>query len=259
MFIAQGYAALGQRDVGLEVLNAWIRYYQQAREITTATAIPKWYLHRAVIEYGAIAEADTAFPTTRAKRRFLEATVKLIRDEWPQSVTCIAEKCEPQLSSLVPLERGATARLLLLHTNLVGRWLRAVVATRSSDPDEWLTPDHRNHAEHLVRSGGWALDGERPSSRQARQSTALADGSVALLRWIDDGTRRRILDAADAKKLRESAYAALRTALPQFRRLELAENDQAREGNYRHRDNIWLAYRLDTERELLDLLAQDGK
>ena len=78
MFIADSYAALGEKDSGLRVLNNWIKYYE--KYVTDPPTAPTWLFDRAWLEYGIVQELDEPFPTTTPEAFYLKKMVTRFGD-----------------------------------------------------------------------------------------------------------------------------------------------------------------------------------
>lgn len=266
MFIARGFASVGDRETGLEVLNTWLRYYQQARNkierVAPGSIVPKWYFDRALLEYGLIAESQAPYPTTRPQRMFLETAQETLEPDWKMNlqVDSTVRKASFVTAARPAAFQGAQIRLNALYLDFVGRWLLASTQTRSAEPGEWLTPLHALRAEGLLEAAAHEIPGEPTILREYRQIFGKLSAGLALSRWALDGARQQLLTTEEAERLRRRAYRILREILPQLRQKEVAEIAQrkAEVGNeelYRTTPLELTAHRLLVERELLDLRA----
>lgn len=268
MFIARGFASLGDHETGLLILNNWIRYYTAVRDLPISKVgglkPPQWYYDRAIIEYGLILQRY-ASPMTREERWFLRQALAVLERDWKINLlpkgpvrkgTWVDTK--KSVGEWSVGERGARIRIYALYADLVGGVLQAGVRTRSAEQDDWLRPEDERMATGLLETATRQIAGEPASTNAFRVTTARMSAGLALSRWAIDGARHGQLSAKEVEDTRRRAYRALREALPSLRHMEEEElpskqTNEGNEGPFRLPGNEWTAHRLTVERELLDL------
>lgn len=275
MLIGNSYAALGEKDAGLKVLNEWIKYYEgYGRDFGKDK--PRWLYDRAVWEYGVIQEANEPLPTTSQELKYLEYMQTKFATNWQVDLDNQGYKCDDakaqadlqaqqrakinaaeQRGSTGEAERlapGLQARLFNLYSNLLHRLLYATIEAPPSLQRLTITPTHEHWARQLIASADKCLLDESPFLRDARQPQSLFSGGIVLARWAEDGPREGFLHPSTVEDVRKDALRALLTALPLIVDREADESHP--DGPFRTSPSQWGSYRRIAEQTILDLEAK---
>jgi hypothetical protein len=254
MFIATAYGGLQAKDSGLEVLNNWIRYYDKLRalpQVVVGSSLPRWFYHRAILQYGILQETDEPYPTTAREYFYLKAMQKMFAADWQIDLDKEGESSGQPKPVAGDFE--ASARLFDLYSDVVQRLLHAALSVRSAREDEHLAPEHLLWARQLLASADKWRYGEDDVSRADRRALNLLEGGRLLARWAADGARTGTLRSVEVETMRMQALKALLDSMPSIRLHEA--QDLLHEGPIRISGSFWEPYRRLAETEILELQA----
>jgi hypothetical protein len=280
MFLAESYAALGDKAAGLKVLNGWLTYYENL--IAKNPKAPTWLLDRAYLEYGIVQEADEPVPTTYPEWFYLNKMVGRFKDwkslakgyHWQvdlenNGATCgsaQAHRDEEEAGAKAAVmasqpnspwydELGAEARLNTLYSNTVQRLLLAAIATKSGINGEFVDDHEESLASQLLKSAERCLAGENNDAREFRIAWNRAAGGMLLGRRAADGVSGGLVTKSKAQEMRKTALRALLEAHAAFLHNERKDEKEAPDGPIRVEQSDWEIPRRLIERQIIDLEA----
>jgi len=291
MFIANSYSALGEKDAGVDVLYKWIKYYEsqmtswtlkqsrrcqkqkqaqaledtqaQSQTSTASSSLPNWLMHRAVLEYGIVQEADEPIPITTAAVYYLGRTEAMVGAKWPVNLDADGYLCgnsgyqERLHNGLPAVNEAVQARLSALYSNILQRLLYAAIETGEGLKDLSMMARYDYWARQLIRAAERCLVPEEQRAREFRQVLNRVSGGIMLARLAEYGPRLGFYSDDEAKEARLEALRALQAARPILKQNE--EREAAPDGLLRKVATDWEVHRRVAEHEILDLQAKLAK